>query len=328
MAESMKAKLSKWEVSANEGIVIPDDVDAAMAELHRVALGVQTTKKYLAIITGACGLAVLFLVGVVTSTVDLSSWGQLDDSRPSWNCKPLLIKTQDHSMESMKSKLSVDQLTDEWTVSSNALRDLDAVTFELANGSYYDKDVVEVIREDSGPDAEGDKLEIVTSDGGRLRMWEAVGTLEAKWPGTPMWETLNMNDAPREDLDVDLGGRPAEYDPPEGGSLRPPGRLLAKGAGGGTAGYGAAGRGVGGVGARGAMGGRAMTYGLVGGAVVGTMFIHRPYHYGRRGSRECYADEKYEGGKCRKNAACDHNARARRAMVGAVLAAAIASAYT
>jgi hypothetical protein len=220
----------------------------------------------------------------------------------------------------------VDQLTDEWTVSSSALRELDAVTFELANGSYYDKEVIEVLREDSGPDSEGDKLEILTSDGGRLRMWEAIGTLEAKWPGTTMWETLNINDDPRADLDVDLSGRPAEYDPPEGKSLRPPGRLLAKGAGGGGAGYGAAGRSVGGRTA----GSRAMTYGLVGGVVVGTMYMHRPYSYrDRSDSRDCYSNEEFKDGKCRrkdnwKNAARNKKGQARHAFVGTMLTFAVA----
>jgi len=275
------------------------EASALLSQLQ--TLTAETTNQGRQLVSLAVVLVLTFVFSISIGFMAVSQdvhVGRLEAAHPGEFGRPVVLTTQEHSQQSMMNMLSFDMMTNEWVVSDSALRELDTVAFELTNGSFYHFEVVEVVRQDSGADGETDKLEIATSSGTHLRLWEALGSLEARWPGSSMWENVDINDDPRELLDVDQNGAPTEVDPPESGrSLRPPGRLLAKGAGGVGAGTGMGRGGVGGVGGVG-MGGRTAIYS---GVIVGSMYHHRVYRGDSQ--RQCYSDETFRDGRCRPNSA-------------------------
>mmetsp|Transcript_90198 Transcript_90198/g.254469 ORF Transcript_90198/g.254469 Transcript_90198/m.254469 type:complete len:382 (-) Transcript_90198:138-1283(-) len=294
----LRAKLLEWDKDQS-GTFNFEQVKDAMAEIRDVANHIGTLRQYIAF----AGLLLVALVPVfigvgyvaltASKEVYVGHSGSLEALRPGFDDREVVVTTQEYNFQNVQNMLDFDLVTNEWVVSNFALREMDSVSFELVNGSYYHFDVVEVTREDSGQDGESDKLEVTTTNGAKLRLWESLESLEAKWAGSSMWELLDVRD---EDAYADPNGQLHEVaEPPEQGpaSLRPPGRLLAKGAGGGGVGFGRAGPNGLGTNAR---------AGIYSGVMVGSMYHHRPYH--GSSARQCYSDERYVDGQCVKNSAC------------------------
>eukprot|EP00401_Gymnodinium_catenatum_P040552 CAMPEP_0117515168 /NCGR_PEP_ID=MMETSP0784-20121206/30441_1 /TAXON_ID=39447 /ORGANISM="" /LENGTH=410 /DNA_ID=CAMNT_0005310977 /DNA_START=67 /DNA_END=1301 /DNA_ORIENTATION=+ len=216
----LRAKLLEWDKDQS-GTFNFEQVKDAMAEIRDVANHIGTLRQYIAF----AGLLLVALVPVfigvgyvaltASKEVYVGHSGSLEALRPGFDDREVVVTTQEYNFQNVQNMLDFDLVTNEWVVSNFALREMDSVSFELVNGSYYHFDVVEVTREDSGQDGESDKLEVTTTNGAKLRLWESLESLEAKWAGSSMWELLDVRD---EDAYADPNGQLHEVaEPPEQG---------------------------------------------------------------------------------------------------------------
>lgn len=107
----------------------------------------------------------------------------------------LVTTTESRGTMSMLTMLDFDNTTDQWTIDESQLREMDKVSFLDSNKTYYNFDVAQLLRIDSGKNGTNDKLEIMTTSGTQLRMWESIGELEVKWPSSSMWEVLERHNS-------------------------------------------------------------------------------------------------------------------------------------
>lgn len=192
----IKMKVNTWDKDANGKFTV-EEVQAAMADLqdteHRLAgmkmrfIGVFGFILLFTMVV--CGAVAVILA--VTKNTEVPESGELRTSNPD-SKKPkqteLVVTTQSRGTIDWNNMLDFDTTTDQWLISDIALRDLDKVAFWHQNQSYYNFEVAEVIRTDSGPGGTNDKLEITTTGGVKMRIWESIGQLEVLWPNSNMWE--------------------------------------------------------------------------------------------------------------------------------------------
>eukprot|EP00929_Paragymnodinium_shiwhaense_P004617 TRINITY_DN105720_c0_g1_i1.p1 TRINITY_DN105720_c0_g1~~TRINITY_DN105720_c0_g1_i1.p1 ORF type:complete len:333 (-),score=88.31 TRINITY_DN105720_c0_g1_i1:248-1246(-) len=304
-AKATEAKLLEWD-KGQTGKLDADDVNKAMAELREAKKKADWLRKFFIIVGSAVPITLLLAFAFTYAFQEFSDqWeGSIDDrlnaAKPHLGVKDVVISTQEHGIRSVKSMLSFDLMNEEWSVSDDALREMDTVSFELSNGTYYHLDIIEVERRDGARSGqESDKLEIFTRQGAKLRLWASMGTLEIKWPWSSMWEVLDVTGDGREGLDVDMTGEDTDHEPPERhAGMKPPERLLA------TARRGKGTSMAGGVGSGFSRGhtGATSTWGSRGVIIVpGAYYGSRTYS--RTDSRNCYSDEEYIDGECRRSSA-------------------------
>jgi len=128
--------------------------------------------------------------------------------------RSILAVTQAEEHSGIRELLAFNHLTDQWNVTEEELRHISTVSFSDREGKFHFLHVAHIVRLDAGKDAasDGDKLEVLTTGGHRIRYWESIGELEVKWYDhttslqSREWETLSLGrrlaDEPFSELDL------------------------------------------------------------------------------------------------------------------------------
>lgn len=202
----VKLKLKLWDKDQNQSFS-KEEVDAAMEELKEAEEDLADLKwifiklfsfliVFLIFISGAGAIAFAM---TKETTVEGEGLSAPNPTSKKPGMTELVTTTEAHGNFSLLNLLDFDNTTDQWLFDEAKLRELDKVSFSDENQTYYNLDVAELIRIDSGPTGgANDKLEILTTSGTRLRVWESVGELEVLYPEEPMWSTATAapNPAP------------------------------------------------------------------------------------------------------------------------------------
>jgi hypothetical protein len=197
----IKCKLVQWDKDQS-GTYTTDEVADAMEELREIQERHATLKWH---IMGCFLVLVLFLgtiIGAVaivmalTNPTEVDKSGQLQAPIPGSNPKggaeqkAVIQTTQNEALLGVTDILNFDNTTDQWAMPDDALRGIDQVAFTDSAKAFFNMNVAELHRTDNGPTGQNDKLEIWTTHGLRLRVWESVGDLEIKRPSSAMWEVV------------------------------------------------------------------------------------------------------------------------------------------
>jgi len=253
----IKAKLGEWDKDRS-GRFTMEETEAAMEELKQTQRDLANLKWLIIMMFVGIFLLVLLVLcaaGVavaITKQTGVSNDGAFVAKQSG---KSRLVVTSSSRDElTLGSTLGFNAVTDDWKISDANLRELDTITFETDNGTFYSMPVTELARFDSGPTGNADTLDIMVVGNHYIRFWENIGTLEIQWANTTMWETLQTGsrrlDADEDDEDDDGSDadRIAEVElnlmqmvPVRDSSPKPPNRLLSKGGFGGAFGRGRAG---------------------------------------------------------------------------------------
>jgi len=236
----IKLKLVEWDADSS-GTFSRDEVAAAMDELRDVR---DTHKKLKWNIIQCLGLLLLFvgtMIGAVavvmmaTKTTEVSNGGQMKAHVKDTNQKTIIETTQAQQVGGIGDLLTYDDVTDQWLIADSQLRNLDQVSFTTKNGSFYNLDLAEIIRNDSGILGTNDQVNMLTTGGIQLKIQESIGQLEVKWLGSSMWQTVDVKGQSPSRL---LGGMESESPLTESESendiyadngLQPPRRMFTKG---------------------------------------------------------------------------------------------------
>jgi len=245
----IKAKLSEWDQDRS-GRFSMVEVEAAMEELKQTQRDLANLKWLIIMMfVGIFLLVVLVLCAAGVAVAITKQTGVSNDGAfvAKQSGKSRLVVTASSRDElTLGNTLSFNEVTDDWKISDAVLRDLDTITFETDNGTFYSMPVTEIARFDSGPTGDADTLDIMVVGNHYIRFWEIIGTLEIQWANTTMWETLQTGsrrlDADEDDDDSYADGIAEVVEQPvRDSSPKPPKRLLAKGGFGGSFGGGRAG---------------------------------------------------------------------------------------
>merc|ERR1712118_98669 len=99
--------------------------------------------------------------------------------------------TQSRENGGLGDLLKFDPVTDQWLITDQQLQNIDQVSFSTTSGAFWNLDVAEIIRIDTGNNANTvDKVEIVTTGGHKVKLWEDAPDLEIQWSGSTMWEKI------------------------------------------------------------------------------------------------------------------------------------------
>eukprot|EP00747_Dinoflagellata_sp_TGD_P072943 gnl/TRDRNA2_/TRDRNA2_157689_c0_seq2.p1 gnl/TRDRNA2_/TRDRNA2_157689_c0~~gnl/TRDRNA2_/TRDRNA2_157689_c0_seq2.p1 ORF type:complete len:387 (-),score=77.32 gnl/TRDRNA2_/TRDRNA2_157689_c0_seq2:39-1199(-) len=210
----IKAKLLEWDKDQT-GQYSAEEVAAAMNELKEVQGALANLKWQL---IGGAGIATfgmvvaIFVAFIAYSVSQVTTVGDRGDMRAAGGSKGVTVKTTPsrEDMFSLQEALLYNEAANEtsryWRVSDNVLRDLQTVSFTTANDTFYQLEIAEIIRTDaaivSTESSLGDKLEITTAGGHRIRVWELTGDMEVKFLGG-YWEILESEDEQRRLQDED-----------------------------------------------------------------------------------------------------------------------------
>jgi len=200
----VKLKLIKWDKDQN-GQFSMEEVEAAMEELKETEAKLAGMKWriifvfvfmlcFLAFVSGT--VAVAFALTKNTQTKDdgeMRAPNNREGRGEKYKHTELVATTQSRGDLDLSTMLNYDSSTDQWTIDDDSLRQLDTVSFwHTGIDTFYHFDLAEIIRIDSGPSGTNDKLEMVTTSGAQLRVWENVGELEVLWPNSTMWEGITV----------------------------------------------------------------------------------------------------------------------------------------
>eukprot|EP00747_Dinoflagellata_sp_TGD_P072946 gnl/TRDRNA2_/TRDRNA2_157689_c0_seq5.p1 gnl/TRDRNA2_/TRDRNA2_157689_c0~~gnl/TRDRNA2_/TRDRNA2_157689_c0_seq5.p1 ORF type:complete len:378 (-),score=76.61 gnl/TRDRNA2_/TRDRNA2_157689_c0_seq5:56-1189(-) len=240
----IKAKLLEWDKDQT-GQYSAEEVAAAMNELKEVQGALANLKWQL---IGGAGIATfgmvvaIFVAFIAYSVSQVTTVGDRGDMRAAGGSKGVTVKTTPsrEDMFSLQEALLYNEAANEtsryWRVSDNVLRDLQTVSFTTANDTFYQLEIAEIIRTDaaivSTESSLGDKLEITTAGGHRIRVWENTGHMEVKFLGGH-WEVLEQGDADERRLENEED-EDSEWEEVAnvGDSLQPPAARRTKGHGG------------------------------------------------------------------------------------------------
>merc|ERR1719271_291091 len=140
---------------------------------------------------GVCG-GVGAIVLAVSRDTEVPDTGEIRAENPN-SLKPsmteLVVTTESKADVGLGNLLTYNEDTDLWTIDDDSLRSLQVVSF-LHKASFYNLELAEVIRIDSGSTGNNDKVEMTSTSGVKLRIWESVGDLEVLWKGASMWELV------------------------------------------------------------------------------------------------------------------------------------------
>eukprot|EP00747_Dinoflagellata_sp_TGD_P072945 gnl/TRDRNA2_/TRDRNA2_157689_c0_seq4.p1 gnl/TRDRNA2_/TRDRNA2_157689_c0~~gnl/TRDRNA2_/TRDRNA2_157689_c0_seq4.p1 ORF type:complete len:371 (-),score=80.76 gnl/TRDRNA2_/TRDRNA2_157689_c0_seq4:56-1168(-) len=233
----IKAKLLEWDKDKT-GKYSAEEVAVAMKELQEVQGALADLKWQ---IIGGAGIAtfgmvvailVAFIAYSVTQVTTVSDKGEM---QPAGKKGVALVTTpSSETMFTLEDALGYNEADKRWTVSDNVLRDLRTVSFTTSNESFFNLQIGEIIRTDGdivSPEL-GDKLDITTSGGHRIRVWENTGHMEVKFLGGH-WEVLEQGDADERRLENEED-EDSEWEEVAnvGDSLQPPAARRTKGHGG------------------------------------------------------------------------------------------------
>jgi len=195
----IRLKLFEWDADRS-GAFNHEEVAAAMDELrdvqqrHRalkwnIMFCFGTLLVFVGVMVGA-----VFIVMLVTKDVQVGNDAGMTAKVP--NTKPaqksIIETTQSRNEGGLGDLLDYDEATDQWLLSEDHLRSIDQVSFKNVNGSFFNLDLAELIRIDSGAAGtiDNDQVNMLTTGGHQVRIWASIGELEIKWEGTGMWETV------------------------------------------------------------------------------------------------------------------------------------------
>jgi len=239
----IKVKLNEWDKDRT-GKFSMEEVSAAMQELREAQRDLANLKWQIiylfaaifvlvALVLCAAGVAV-----TVTKQLNVSNDGAFV-AKANGNTRVVVTASATDEL-TLANTLSFNEVTDDWTLSDALLREMDTVSFQTANGTFYSMQITELARFDSGPTGDADTLDIRVLGNHYIRYWESIGTLEILWANTAMWEALQtatrrLDDDDDDDHgDADINGGIMD-EPLMSSSPKPPKRLLSKG---GFAGFG------------------------------------------------------------------------------------------
>jgi len=238
----IKAKLNEWDKDRS-GKFNMAEVEAAMKELREAQRDLANLKWQIiylfaaifvlvALVLCAAGVAV-----TVTKQLNVSNDGAFV-AKTNGNTRVVVTASATDEL-TLANTLSFNEVTDDWTLSDALLREMDTVSFQTANGTFYSMQITELARFDSGPTGDADTLDIRVLGNHYIRYWESIGTLEILWANTTMWDALQtatrrLDDDDDDHGDADINGGIMD-EPLMSSSPKPPKRLLSKG---GFAGFG------------------------------------------------------------------------------------------
>eukprot|EP00747_Dinoflagellata_sp_TGD_P196286 gnl/TRDRNA2_/TRDRNA2_66171_c0_seq1.p1 gnl/TRDRNA2_/TRDRNA2_66171_c0~~gnl/TRDRNA2_/TRDRNA2_66171_c0_seq1.p1 ORF type:complete len:327 (-),score=53.30 gnl/TRDRNA2_/TRDRNA2_66171_c0_seq1:103-1083(-) len=190
----IKAKLMEWDKDQS-GCYNAEEVSAAMQELQAVQEALAQIKWQLmgggGIATFGIVIAVVIAV-IATSVTRTTTLGEDGEMQAIDNKGIALVTTPSRTkMFSLEDALAWNEEAKRWTVDDNVLRDLQEISFTTVNDTFYKLQIAEIIRTDGElVNSElGDKLDIMTVGGHRIRLWESTGEMEVRFLGGH-WELV------------------------------------------------------------------------------------------------------------------------------------------
>jgi hypothetical protein len=158
-----------------------------------IALGMVVIMLFIGAMMGAVALVMML---TIDTKVDDSGYmtAKVTDTEPQQ--KSLIQTTLERDEGGMGQLLDYDDTTGQWLVADAQLRNIDQVSFS-ANSSFFNLDLAEVMRIDSGETGTNDQVDMLTTGGHRLRVWSSIGNLEVKWAGTSMWRIVDVDSTSR-----------------------------------------------------------------------------------------------------------------------------------
>jgi hypothetical protein len=229
-------KLIEWDKDES-GTFDVDEVQIAMAELRVVQQSLSSLKTNMLMCSCLLFFGVGILMGVaaiillMTQQTHVSDGSQVLAPRRGAGFEEVVTTTESTGEETLMNILDFDGPSDQWATTDEDLRELHTVSFGTSDNVSYHLSVAEVIRIDTGPSGSADKVEILSTSGHSLRLWESVGQLEVKWSGSSLWQALNAENlassrrATSSDLNFDeedLLQDNLEYDPNRPDMFEPP----------------------------------------------------------------------------------------------------------
>jgi hypothetical protein len=190
-----KLKLAEWDKD-DDGVFTTDEVELAMeqlSEMHSMIADMKWRFIYMFLLV-LLSVGVLGGVGAIVLAMsrdtEVPDTGEIRAENPN-SLKPsmteLVVTTESKADVGLSNLLTYNEDTDLWTIDDDSLRSLQVASF-LREGSFYNLELAEVIRIDSGSSGNNDKVEMTSTSGVKLRIWESVGDLEVLWKGATMWE--------------------------------------------------------------------------------------------------------------------------------------------
>jgi len=253
----IKLKLVEWDADAS-GTFSQEEVVAAMDDLRDVQqmhrhLKWQFMQYFVVVLLFlGCMLGAVFLVLILSTTSSVGNneaqmRAPVDTSNNKVETPQTAIVETTGVRENggLEQLLEYDTKNDQWTISDSQLRKLDQVSFKTlgqldASGAttsqaFYNLDLAEIIRIDAGPTGNNDQVNMITTGGHDLRLWENVSQLEIRWKGTGQWRKVDVDGSAaakksggRRVEEANLGVETAG-DPLDVSALEPPSRRLSKG---------------------------------------------------------------------------------------------------
>mmetsp|Transcript_48400 Transcript_48400/g.149698 ORF Transcript_48400/g.149698 Transcript_48400/m.149698 type:complete len:355 (+) Transcript_48400:316-1380(+) len=231
----IKGKLREWDRDRS-GHFSVDETKRAMQELRATTKAMANLKWQVAGGFVVLMFALLLVLGAlsiglaVAKSTGVSRSGQLE--KPGSSVP--IVTTEHEAVGDMPSVLNFDSTTDAYAISDAGLRGLAAVSFIAENGTFFQMEVAELRRFDSGPAGSTDQLDIIGIAGHHLRITEGqdgLSELEVRWRGSTQWVPAESARRLVADEEASEAGPEAEAPEPPAAAGVPeaPARLLAKG---------------------------------------------------------------------------------------------------
>jgi len=232
----IKLRLKEWD--KDDSMTFDhDEICAAMHELRDMQEKTRNLKWNIAyglafllfIIGGMLAIVYIIMSAVKDTQVQKGGSEMTAEVKDVQGQKSVIETTQFKRTGGLSDLLAYDLNTSQWLMAEPQLRQVDLVSFKTKGdtGTFYNLDLAELIRIDS-PTDDNDQVNMRTTGGHELRIWESVGELEVKWAGTNTWQIV---DPPGRRLEGEADGVLEMDEPPDFGPADS--RRLGKGLGSG-----------------------------------------------------------------------------------------------